>query len=98
VEQPAKLSDGPWTFHKHVLKGNGEGNPETAADIYVDDLDGDGDNDILMSAAPSHRRVWFENVGGSPDPKFKQHTIDETYSQTPRACIIRTSTATALKT
>lgn len=81
-EQPAKLNDGPWTFHKHVLKGNGEGNPETAADIYVDDLDGDGDNDILMSAAHHIGVWWFENVGGSPDPKFKQHLIDDTFSQT----------------
>ncbi|MBC7820220.1 MAG: VCBS repeat-containing protein, partial [Planctomycetaceae bacterium] len=75
-EQPAKLNDGPWTFHKHILKGDGEGAPETAADIYVDDLDGDGDNDILMSAAHHIGVWWFENVGGSPDPKFKQHIID----------------------
>ncbi len=81
-EQPAKLNDGPWTFHKHVLKGNGDGNPETAADIFVDDLDGDGDNDILMSAAHHIGVWWFENLGGSPDPKFKQHMIDDTFSQT----------------
>lgn len=81
-EQPAKLNEGPWTLHTHVLKGNGEGDPETAADIYVDDLDGDGDNDILMSAAHHIGVWWFENVGGSPDPKFKQHVIDATYSQT----------------
>ena len=81
-EQPAKLNDGPWTFHKHVLKGNGEGNPETAADIYVDDLDGDGDNDILMSAAHHIGVWWFENVGSSADPKFKQHVIDDKFSQT----------------
>lgn len=81
-EQPPKLNEGPWAFHKHVLKGNGEGNPETAADIFVDDLDGDGDNDILMSAAHHIGVWWFENVGGSPDPKFKQHVIDDTYSQT----------------
>lgn len=81
-EQPAKLNEGPWTFHKHVLKGNGEGNPETAADIYVDDLDGDGDSDILMSAAHHIGVWWFENVGGSPNPKFKQHVIDDKFSQT----------------
>ena len=81
-EQPTKLNEGPWVFHKHVLKGNGEGNPETGADIYVDDLDGDGDNDILMSAAHHIGVWWFENLGGSPDPKFKQHIIDDTFSQT----------------
>lgn len=81
-EQPAKLNDGPWTFHKHVLKGNGEGNPETASDVFVDDLDGDGDNDILMSAAHHIGVWWFENLGGSPDPRFKQHVIDDTFSQT----------------
>ncbi len=81
-EQPVKPNEGPWVLHKHVLKGDGEGNPETCADIFVDDLDGDGDNDILMSAAHHIGVWWFENVGGSPDPKFKQHVIDDTFSQT----------------
>lgn len=82
-EQPAKRNEGPWVFHKHILKGDGSGNaPETASDIFVDDLDGDGDNDILMSAAHHIGVWWFENVGGAPDPKFKQHVLDDTFSQT----------------
>lgn len=81
-EQPAKLGQGPWTLHKHILKDDGVGNPETGSDIHVDDLDGDGDMDLLMSAAHHIGVWWFENLGGSPDPKFKQHVIDGTFSQT----------------
>lgn len=81
-EQPAKLGQGPWTLHKHILKDDGVGDPETGSDIHVDDLDGDGDMDLLMSAAHHIGVWWFENLGGSPDPRFKQHVIDGTFSQT----------------
>ena len=78
-EQPAKIDDAPWTFHQHVLNQNGEGNSHAAADLYTDDLDGDGDNDILMSSAHAHGVWWFENRGSG---KFIQHEIDSTFSQT----------------
>ena len=77
-EQPAKL-EGPWAFHKHTLSANGEGASHTAADMHADDLDGDGDNDIMLSSAHAHGVWWFENTG---DGKFKQHEIDKSYSQT----------------
>jgi hypothetical protein len=76
-EQPAKLGEGVWTFHPHVLGENG--NPQTGADIYTEDLDLDGDLDYLMSCAHSYGVWWFENLG---EGKIKQHTIDETFSQT----------------
>ena len=77
-EQPAKL-EGPWAFHKHTLSANGEGNSHAAADMHADDLDGDGDSDIMMSSAHAHGVWWFENKG---EGKFEQHEIDKTYSQT----------------
>ena len=77
-EQPAKL-EGPWAFHKHTLSANGEGGSHAAADMHVDDLDGDGDNDILMSSAHAHGVWWFENKG---EGKFEQHEIDKSFSQT----------------
>ena len=81
-EHPAVLAKGPWKFHPHVLKDKGEGTPETGADIFADDLDGDGDNDLLMSAAHHIGVWWFENVGSNEEPKYTQHVIDNTYSQT----------------
>ncbi len=77
-EQPAKL-EGPWAFHNHTLSANGEGGSHAAADMHADDLDGDGDNDILMSSAHAHGVWWFENKG---EGKFEQHEIDKSFSQT----------------
>ena len=77
-EQPAKL-EGPWAFHKHTLSANGEGGSHAAADMHADDLDGDGDNDIMMSSAHAHGVWWFENKG---EGTFQQHEIDKSYSQT----------------
>jgi hypothetical protein len=57
-------------------------NPERLGDIHVEDLDLDGDNDVLGSSAHAHGVWWFENVGGNKSPQFKGHLIDRSYSQT----------------
>lgn len=75
-EQPAKLGEGLWTFHAHALGPNG--NPQTGADIYTEDLDLDGDLDFLMSCAHSYGVWWFENQG---EGKTIYHAIDESFSQ-----------------
>jgi hypothetical protein len=49
-----------------------------AANIHVDDLDLDGDQDMIMSSAHTYGVWWFENTEGS----FTYHLIDESYSQT----------------
>ena len=75
-----------------------ESDPVRAARIHVDDLDGDGDMDLLMSSAHDRGVWWFENLskgntsksanekdGGSPaanGPQFKYHLIDDEISQT----------------
>lgn len=97
-EAPPKsqLGSGPWTFHsltqavegkqtKDVqgqLSKDGKGQPFPSADIYVDDLDLDGDNDLILSSAHQIGVWWFENVGGNGEPKFEYRLIDDTYSQT----------------
>jgi hypothetical protein len=81
-EQPEKLNAGPWTFHPLSLNKEGEGGSFPAADLYVDDLDLDGDNDIMMSSAHGTGIWWFENVGGNAEPKFAYHLIDDSFSQT----------------
>ena len=80
-EQPEHAQSGPWAFHPYALAKDGV-NPERLADIYVEDLDGDGDNDLIGSSAHAFGVWWFENVGTSAKPQFKAHTIDESCSQT----------------
>lgn len=83
-QQPETLG-GPWAFHPLTL-GPGEGNAKTASDIHVEDLDGDGDNDIMLSSAHEIGVWWCENVGGNAEPKFKGYVIDDKYSQTHALC------------
>jgi hypothetical protein len=77
-EQPTSDDAGPWKFHKHILGKDGSNNPLPAANIYVEDLDLDGDQDIMMSCAHSYGVWWFENQG----ERFAYHVIDESFSQT----------------
>lgn len=81
-EAPEKPGAFPWTFHPHVLSKDGGGSPLPAANIYVDDLDLDGDSDLIMSSAHAYGVWWFENTGGNEQPKFQYRLIDESYSQT----------------
>jgi hypothetical protein len=75
-EHPEKLGEGVWAFHPLAL--GPDGNPQTGADIYTEDLDEDGDLDFLMTCAHSYGVWWFENLG---DGKTKYHVIDESFSQ-----------------
>jgi hypothetical protein len=81
-ERPEKLNAGPWAFHPLSLNPAGEGGSLSAADMYVDDLDLDGDNDIIMSSAHGKGIWWFENTSGKAEPKFAYHLIDDSFSQT----------------
>jgi len=76
-----KLGSGPWTWHAWNLTPDGKPGYLPAADLYVDDLDLDGDNDVLMSSAHQVGVWWFENTGGS-DPQFKYHLITDLVTQT----------------
>ncbi len=50
-EQPADLTQRPWKFHAHTLSRPGNDQPFASADIYADDLDLDGDNELIHSSA-----------------------------------------------
>ncbi|MEO1524154.1 MAG: PVC-type heme-binding CxxCH protein [Planctomycetota bacterium] len=57
-----------WSFHAVAL-GEGHG----PAQIFVEDIDGDGDNDIVSSlSAHGYGLAWFENVGGE---RFERRLI-----------------------
>lgn len=81
-EQPEKLNEGPWKFHPLTLSKDGQGASFTSADIFVDDLDGDDDNDLMLSSAHGRGVWWFENVGTNQEPKFAYHLISDAFTQT----------------
>jgi len=71
-EQPAAGSNEEnWKFHPVKFTNLG------GAQMYVFDVDGDGDNDVVTSkAAHAYGFSWFENVGKVGDEiKFKEHVI-----------------------
>ena len=66
-EQPRDPTE-QWKLHPVAL-GEGHG----PAQMFVDDVDGDGDNDIVCSlSAHGYGLAWFENDG---DQTFQRHLI-----------------------
>ena len=77
-----KLGQGEWTFHPHFLTPDGKGGHLPAADLYVDDLDLDGDNDIMMSSAHNAGSGGSKTPGRTIEPKFEYRVISDCVSQT----------------
>lgn len=83
-EAPATLGTDLWAFHPHKLAPTPNDNPLTAADIYSEDLDLDGDLDLMMSCAHSYGVWWFEKTesAGEGMGGYAYHVIDDSHSQT----------------
>jgi VCBS repeat protein/FG-GAP repeat protein len=75
-EAPADRSQTPWKFHAAALG-------EKCAQMYVYDFDGDGDQDVLSSAAHQLGIWWHEQTADG----WKTHDIDKTFSQTHALCL-----------
>ncbi len=76
-EQPSKVTDEPWTFHKANLG-------DACANMFADDLDGDGYNDVISSSAHGYG-IWSylqkPNKDGG-DPSFlKKDLFPKIFSQ-----------------
>ena len=68
-EQPEKAGTGEWKKHKWAMIPYGGG----GAQILIDDVDGDGDNDIITSLnAHAYGIAWFEQHAPG---KFGRHDI-----------------------
>ena len=81
-EQPATLEAKPWAFHELKLAAKEGGEPEKGADIHSDDLDLDGDRDLIMSSAHQFGLWWFESGEKQSKPGVTAHVLKEPCSQT----------------
>lgn len=73
-EAPADPKSGTWKFVPVRLG-------QDCAQMYTYDFDGDGDMDVISSAAHRIGVWWHEQKPGPAGPEFVEHVIDDTFSQ-----------------
>jgi len=79
-EAPADIRNGKWIEHPLSL-GAKDGKADHTAQIFVLDVNGDGLKDIITTAAHKYGIFWYEQVKNGSDISFKQHVIDDTWTQ-----------------
>ncbi len=77
-EAPEDRMQGPWPFHPASFGG-------PAAQMYVFDFDGDGDQDIVSSSAHNYGIWWHEQTAPN---QWVTHEIDRSFSQTHGLCLV----------
>jgi hypothetical protein len=80
-EAPADPRNGQWIEHPLVLGSKDGAKSEHTAQILVFDVNGDDRNDIICSSAHRYGIFWYEQVREGGEIKFKQHLIDDTWTQ-----------------
>jgi len=80
-QNPGDIMNGrTWDFHPIRIKTvDGESPLPAVSNIYADDLDSDGDQDLFISSAHAFGVWWVENTGDGP---WTLHEIDKSFSQT----------------
>ncbi len=78
-EQPASGSALPWVSHPAAFWGQeAAGESYGGAQMFVDDVDGDGDSDVVTSLqAHGWGLAWFEQTGGG----FVKHVLMNTRAE-----------------
>jgi hypothetical protein len=79
-EAPADPRKGKWIEHPIALGGR-NGKVEHTPQIWVYDVNGDGLADIITSSAHGYGIFWYEQVRTGGQISFKQHVIDDTWTQ-----------------
>ena len=80
-EAPKDIRKGLWKKHSIALGGT-NGTSDHTSNIIVYDMNKDGLNDILTSAAHKYGIFWYEQQRGADGTiTWKQHTIDDTWTQ-----------------
>ncbi len=80
-EAPQDIRAGTWKQHPLAVGGEKEGQVDHTPQILVYDVNADGLNDIVTSVAHKHGIFWYEQAAGDPQPTWKRHTIDDTWTQ-----------------
>ena len=73
-EAPENPEQSGWTFHPANLG-------EASAQMYVQDVEADGDQDVISSSAHALGIWWHEQVGQG-ETQWDTHTISEEFTQT----------------
>lgn len=79
-EAPANPRTGTWIEHPWAL-GAKDGKPDHTPQILVYDVNGDGRADVITSSAHNHGIFWYEQTQTAAGTAWKQHLIDDTWSQ-----------------
>ncbi len=75
-EAPEDPTQSDWTFHR------ADWGPE-CAQMYVLDVDKDGDPDVIASSAHEYGVWWYEQIkDANGNVEWKQHEISKAFSQT----------------
>jgi hypothetical protein len=80
-EAPIDPRNGEWKAHPISL-GSLDGNkPKHTPQIWVQDVNDDGKNDIITSNAHGYGLFWYEQTDDNGTIAWKQHIIDQSWSQ-----------------
>ena len=79
-EAPADPRGGQWTERPWALGGS-DGTVDHTPQMLVCDVNADGLNDVITSNAHKHGIFWYEQERQGQAIEWKQHVIDDTWSQ-----------------
>lgn len=79
-EAPKDIRTDAWTEHPLDIANRQKKIPDVAQ-ILVYDVNGDGLADLIASAAHEYGLFWYEQVRQGSEIAFKQHLIDDSWSQ-----------------
>jgi len=79
-EAPADPRRGQWIERPWAL-GGADGTADHTPQILVCDVNADGLNDVITSNAHKYGIFWYEQEREGPAIEWKQHVIDDTWSQ-----------------
>lgn len=79
-EAPVDPRGGRWIERPWALGGPG-GKVEHTPQILAYDVNADGKADVITSSAHKHGIFWYERSGAGSDFSWKQHVIDDSWTQ-----------------
>ena len=80
-EAPADPRNGQWKEHPLALGSMEEGKADHTPQILVYDVNADGLCDIVTSSGHKHGIFWYEQLRKGSQIDWKQHLIDDSWSQ-----------------